>query len=50
MVTYGYIPRRLSPLLLHSDGMSDENGGGDRGNINEEGVPFQEILYAVEDL
>ena len=35
-VTYGCIPPRLSPPLLHPDSAADENVGGVSGKINEE--------------
>ena len=35
VITSGDIPPLLSPPLLHSDSMEDENDGGDIGNTNE---------------
>ena len=49
MITSGDIPHGLSPSSLYSDSTEYENGGGGRGNTNEEGVTFQTIEYAVED-
>ena len=48
MINSGDIPRGFSLFSLNSHSMADGNCGGGSGNINEKGVPLQEILYASE--
>ena len=49
VIISGDIPPLLSLTPLHSDSAEDENGGGGSRNIDEEGVIFETISYAVED-